>query len=88
MRYLGILLLLVGLGAMYYFMFAFDTSVANSHPDSGLLGAASDRVGNLGLQNDRVCGMIAGAALTIAGAVMGGYAGVKTSPRAGDVDAL
>ena len=74
MRVFGMMLFLLGLGMMYYFMFQFSTAVDNPGQRAleQQLGQtiSSGKTVNLGLMNDRECGCIVGAALTIAGPLL------------------
>jgi hypothetical protein len=75
MRILGALFFVIGLIAMGFFMFNFDTTVGNNNEaiSSFLPAGSSGRTHNLGLLADKICGMIGGAGLTIAGAVLGNH---------------
>lgn len=70
---LGWILLIAGIVGVIYFMFGFDASVAsNFNFPNGLIpsGATPDRVNNMGLMVDKVCGVIASASGSIVGSVL------------------
>lgn len=59
-RVLGVLLFVIGLGIMFFFLILFETAV----------GSGSQSVNNIGLLNDRQCGVNAGGFLMLTGAVL------------------
>lgn len=70
MRVIGLLFFVGGLIALCFFAFVFDTTVQGTATEIMGQSFGGGRTHNLGLQNDRICGMILGAALLISGSVM------------------
>ena len=68
MNVLVVLLVLLGIGMVFYFMFCFDVSV--EAPGSEALGIAGGRVNNIGLMADRQNGLIFGFGILILAAIL------------------
>ena len=70
MQVVGLLMVLLGIGGMFYFLVGFDTSVEVPTTQIADMTVGGGRVNNLGLIGDRQSGIIVSAAAAVLGGIL------------------